>query len=87
MLPYVPQQPFSVFPDLPGPGGPNSARRVFSRDLLQPGLHRPSRDGEVRARPPCRCNDRPGVRMMPRACTASALINVPVQPLREWLVS
>ncbi|GHF37252.1 SsgA family sporulation/cell division regulator [Streptomyces griseosporeus] len=84
---YDPRQPFSVLLDLHEPGGPDSARWVFARDLLQSGLHRPSGEGEVRVWPPYCCNDRPDVRMMLRAGAASALIDVPAQPLREWLVS
>ncbi|GHB68311.1 sporulation-specific cell division protein SsgB [Streptomyces viridiviolaceus] len=84
---YDRQQPFAVLLELPEPGGLGSARWVFSRDLLQSGLHRPSGEGDVRVWPPCCCNDRPDVRMMLRDGSASALLDVPVQPLREWLVS
>ncbi|MFD0392653.1 SsgA family sporulation/cell division regulator [Streptomyces nogalater] len=78
--------PFTVLLDMPRPGGGGSARWSFARELLQSGMHRPSGEGDVRVWPPCRCNNRADVRLFLRDGTGSALLDVPSQPLREWLV-
>ncbi|TWV53823.1 SsgA family sporulation/cell division regulator [Streptomyces misionensis] len=85
-LSYDRLQPFAVLLDLPTPDGRRRARWSFARDLLQSGLHRASGEGDVRIWPPCRCNDRPDARLFLRDGTASVLLDVPSQPLREWLV-
>ncbi|MGV9356002.1 SsgA family sporulation/cell division regulator [Streptomyces misionensis] len=79
-------EPFTMLLDLPRPDGSGSARWSFARDLLQSGLHRASGEGDVRIWPPCRCNDRPDARLFLRDRTGSVLLDVPSQPLREWLV-
>ncbi|MEU3481751.1 SsgA family sporulation/cell division regulator [Streptomyces sp. NPDC033753] len=57
-----------------------------SRELLQSGLHLPSGEGDVRVWPPCRCNNRPDVRLLLGAGTGTVLLDVPVRPLSEWLI-
>ncbi|MFC8176031.1 SsgA family sporulation/cell division regulator [Streptomyces sp. NPDC057325] len=82
---YDRRQPFTVVLDMSRPSDPGTSRWSFARDLLQSGMHRPSGEGTVRIWPPCRCNNRPDVRLLLGTDTGTVLLDVPVQPLREWL--
>ncbi|MEV4431270.1 SsgA family sporulation/cell division regulator [Streptomyces sp. NPDC049602] len=71
---------------MPDPADAGTARWSFARELLQSGLHLPSGEGDVRVWPPCRCNNRPDVRLLLGAGTGTVLLDVPVRPLSEWLI-
>ncbi|MCC9311465.1 SsgA family sporulation/cell division regulator [Kitasatospora sp. RB6PN24] len=58
---------------------------VFSRDLLWEGLHKPAGLGDVRIWPPCQCHGRRALRIMLAGRDGTALLDVPVKPLRSWL--
>ncbi|MFF1911738.1 SsgA family sporulation/cell division regulator [Streptomyces sp. NPDC058239] len=85
-LVYDPQSPFTALLEVSSHDDRENAHWSFARDLLQTGLNKPSGDGDVRIWPPCRCSNRPEVRMLLRGTSGSALLDVPSEPLREWLV-
>ncbi|MGW2180469.1 SsgA family sporulation/cell division regulator [Streptomyces sp. NPDC001732] len=82
---YDRRQPFTVLLDMPEPAGSGTARWAFARELLQAGLHRRSGEGDVRIWPPCHCDNRPDVRILLGGGIGTVLLDVPVQPLQEWL--
>ncbi|NEB92021.1 SsgA family sporulation/cell division regulator [Streptomyces bauhiniae] len=81
---FDPRFPLAVVLEMPQADG-SANRWSFGRDLLQAGLLRPSGEGDVRIWPPCRCSGRPHARILLRDAFASALLDVPVQPLWQWL--
>ncbi|MFG3498246.1 SsgA family sporulation/cell division regulator [Streptomyces sp. NPDC047886] len=82
---YDRRQPFAVVLDMSGPSDRGNSRWSFARELLQAGLQRPSGEGDVRMWPPCRCNNRPGARLLLGGGTGTVLLDVPVRPLSGWL--
>ncbi|MFD7130893.1 SsgA family sporulation/cell division regulator [Streptomyces sp. NPDC059894] len=83
---YDPRLPFEVRLELPGPDGARAAPWVFARDLLTNGLRRPSGEGDVRVHPPCRCHGQQDTRVHLHGTSGTALLHIPEQPLRAWLV-
>ncbi|UQW99355.1 SsgA family sporulation/cell division regulator [Streptomyces sp. RerS4] len=61
------------------------ARWIFARDLLRDGLRAPTGLGDVRIWPPCPCHGRPDLRVLLRGRDGSALVDMPVKPIRTWL--
>ncbi|WP_052681619.1 SsgA family sporulation/cell division regulator [Saccharothrix sp. ST-888] len=57
----------------------------FSRDLLWEGLHKPAGLGDVRIWPPCQCHGRTLLRIMLIGPDGTALLDLPLKPLRSWL--
>ncbi|MFE7189619.1 SsgA family sporulation/cell division regulator [Kitasatospora sp. NPDC057541] len=76
--------PFAVVVEFPGLARAAAAWE-FCRDLLRKGLHRPAGIGDVRVAPPCRCHGRRELRITLRADDGTAVIDVPVEPVRRWL--
>ncbi|MFJ9865763.1 SsgA family sporulation/cell division regulator [Streptomyces sp. NPDC101165] len=67
-------------------GGPGTtAPWLFSRDLLNAGLHGPSGEGDVRVWPPCRCHGPTTVRIVLRGRGGAAALYVPATAFRGWL--
>lgn len=82
---YDKRHPFSVTLEFPQPDSDGVTRWVFARELLEQGLRHPAGEGDVRIWPSCRCSGRKDVRMLLRGSTDAVLVDVPHNPLQDWM--
>ncbi|MFJ3669529.1 SsgA family sporulation/cell division regulator [Streptomyces sp. NPDC090106] len=83
---YDPREPFAVRLRLPGTGDEEHNDWYFARDLLQEGLRRPAGAGDVLIRPTRRPTGGQDLALLLRTDEGAALLHLPAQPVRAWLV-